>query len=195
MYFLLSRNTGALAAILFYVLFHHSHSSEITSFCQGLPAGQYCSNDLQGYFDCRRSGIFKTCRGKKRCSCQFKKKCTVPISEICQRFMEPLPFIKNFMLSGIGVQTIKPVGGVSTTRTIHGSIFRNADSGKFRRENWFGTSGDPETYRFEYLFKNNNGDGKYTRVCLFKYLFLILKSEDVQWNILNTSIYTKSILI
>ena len=183
MYFLLSRNTGALAAILFYILFQSSHSSEITSFCKDLPAGQYCSDDLQGYYDCRRrspsrSGIYKKCRGKKRCSCQFKKKCTVPISEICQRLVKPLPFVRNFMLTGFAEETRKSVGGVSTTKTIHGNIFKNTDAGKFRLETWIETSGDPKTYSFEYRIKNNNGDGKFTRVQYNIQIFAFLYCQN-----------------
>ena len=178
MYFLSS--ASRLAAILICYFIHHSHSSPKTSFCQGLPAGQYCSNDLQGYHDCRKgsssqSGTLKTCGKQKRCICQFKKKCTVPISEICQQLVEPLPYVRNLMISGFAEETTKPAGGVSTTRRIHGIVFNNEDSGKFRFEKWFGTSGDPKSYFFEYFIKNSNGDGKYTRVCFFfEYLYLFI---------------------
>ena len=177
-------NISALAAILFCVLIHDSYLSP-TNFCQGLPAGQYCSNDLQGYHDCQEgstssSGTLKTCKGRKRCSCQFQRKCTVPISEICQRSIEPLPFARNYLVSAFGEETRKSVKGILTTRTIHTSIFKNSDSDKIRRENWIGTSGDPKTYSFEYLIRNSNGDGKYTRVCVFKYLHYFLFSLIVK---------------
>ena len=178
MHFLFS-STNRLAAILLFFIIHHSCSSPKDSFCQDLPAGQYCSKDLKGYYDCRKkssssSGIFNKCGGQKRCICQFKKKCTVPISEICQQFIEPLPFVRNFMVSEFGEETTKPVGGVRTTRTSHATVFINSDSGKFRLEQWFGISGDPKTYLFEYLIKNSNGDGKYTRVCFFRSIYLFI---------------------
>ena len=88
--------------------------------------------------------------------------------------MKPLPYVRNVMISGFAEEIKKPVGGISTTRVIHGTVFTNANSGKFRFEQWFGNSGDPKTYLFEYLIRNSNGDGKYTRVCIFKFFYLFI---------------------
>ena len=140
------------------------HASSASSFCAGLPAGQYCSDDLKGYYNCAggfSAGLYK-CGSNRRCSCQFKKKCVVPKREICQKYLKPLPFARNFMLSGLAEESSTTAAGKVNSRNIHGTIFNNADSGKFRLEHWFGRSGDPNTYRFEYLFRKN--DGKYTRV-------------------------------
>ena len=149
-----------------------SSLSSASSFCAGLPAGQYCSNDLKGYYNCGdgfsvAGGLYK-CGLNERCSCQFKKKCVVPRREICQKYLKPLPIARNFMLSGFAEESSTTADGKVTTKNIHGTIFSNADSGKFRLEHWFGTSGEPNTYRFEYLFRNING--KYTRVSYYDYL-------------------------
>ena len=157
--------------VTFFVISNFQYQSHATSgFCTNLPAGQYCSDDLKGYYNCNGgySRAFYKCRSNTRCSCQFKKKCVVPMSEICQNYVGPLPFARNFMLSGFAEESSTSAEGKVTARTIHGTIFTNADLGKFRLEHWFGTSGDPNTYRFEYLIRNINGDGKYTRVCIIK---------------------------
>lgn len=142
-------------------------SLSATSFCANLPAGQYCSDDLSGFYNCAggmSGGKMYKCGSIKRCSCHFKKKCVIPVTEICQKYLKPLPIARNFMLSGFAEESSTTADGKVTARNIHGTIFSNADSGKFRLEHWFGTSGEPNTYRFEYLFRNSNGDGRYTRV-------------------------------
>ena len=148
------------------------HASSASSFCAGLPAGQYCSDDLKGFYNCAGglSGGLQQCAPNARCSCQFKKKCVVPLREICQKYLKPLPFARNFMLSGIAEESSTTAEGKVTSRNIHGTIFSNADSGKFRLEHWFGTSGEPNTYRFEYLFRNT--DGKYTRVSSGLFIYI-----------------------
>ena len=87
----------------------------------------------------------------------------MPRKEICQGYKTSFPFAKNFHLAGFAVETVTAVDGTMKKQNIHGQIFHNSVTGKFRRERWTGSTNNPNTYRFEYLFLQ--GNGKYLRVC------------------------------
>ena len=145
----------------------HIHKTQAGSFCKDLPAGQYCSKSLNGYYNCNgRSsrGILYKCRGSNQCICHLNKKCVVPRKEICRAQQRPLPFVENYMLVGFGVETVTAVDGSAKTQNLHGQVFRNSVTGKFRRERWTGSTNNPNTYWFQYYFLQPNG--KYSRVGL-----------------------------
>ena len=134
-------------------------------FCKNLPAGQYCTDNLNGYYNCgdtNSRGILYKCRRNTRCSCHLKKNCVLPRNEICQSYKDPLPFARNFMLSGFALETVTLPDGTAKRQNLHGQVFRNSETGKFRRERWTGLTGNANSYQFEYFFLKNNG--KYLRV-------------------------------
>ena len=136
-----------------------------SKFCQGLPAGQYCTKNLNGYYNCNgrnSAGILYKCGRNRRCSCQFDKKCVLPRGEICQQYKKPLPWAPNFMLAGLAIETVTAVDGTVKKQNLHGQVFKNSESGKYRRERWTGSTNNPNTYSFEYLFRQKNG--KYLKV-------------------------------
>ena len=153
--------------LLFSVLFAvcYSHKARRANFCKDLPAGQYCTKNLGGFYNCNgmnSRGILYKCRGTYKCSCHLSKKCVVPIREICQARQRSLPLAKNYMLAGPGVETVTAVDGSVKTQLLHSQVIRNAETGKFRRERWTGSTNKPDNYWFQYFFLQKNG--KYLKV-------------------------------
>ena len=62
----------------------HIHKTQAGSFCKDLPAGQYCSKSLNGYYNCNgRSsrGILYKCRCSNQCICHLNKKYNDPLEK------------------------------------------------------------------------------------------------------------------
>lgn len=167
-----------LLPLLFATCYCYSRQTA-SSFCRGLPAGQYCTDSLNGYYNCngRSRGYLYKCRGSYKCTCHLKKKCVVPRNEICRPQPTPLPFAENYMIIGFGVETITAVDGSSKTQNLHSQIISNSVTGKFRRERWTGPTHNPNTYWFQYYFLQQNG--KYSLVSFFYWLIDYLRCIKV----------------
>lgn len=163
----------------------YCYKAQTANFCKDLPAGQYCTNNLNGFYSCngRNSrGILYKCRGSNKCSCHLSKKLIVPIREICRARQRPLAFAKNYMIAGPGIETVTAVDGSVKTQILHSQVIRNSVTGKFRRERWTGSTNNPNTYWFQYFFLQQNG--KYLKVSYIScvhltFLFLLLNCSEV----------------
>jgi len=75
--------------------------------------GTYCTDDYTGYHVCTWKGdkgnryhhkIVK-CPSRTRCSCHYRRKCSMKPSEICKSFIEPKPIVDPAIFSFTGSST------------------------------------------------------------------------------------------